>query len=362
MVMPQESLGYVKLEWTCPKCGSRNPGPEKTCLSCGAPQPDNIQFQQAERQEIITDQAELSKAKTGPDVHCAFCGTRNPAGATTCSQCGADLKQAAQREAGRVVGAFSTGPVKQVACRRCGTMNPETALKCAQCGAPTAAAQAAPVPAQPPSAVKGMPLGIIIIAVVGLLCLCAIIGFMIMSSRTEGQNGVVQSVHWMTSLAIMARQPVQHQDWQNEIPADAQVGNCTEKVHHVQDQPAPNSNKVCGTSYTVDKGSGYAEVVQDCQYEVLMNYCTYTVLEWQAVDNLTLEGADFSPSWAQPQLTEGQQIGEKQQTYTAVFETSKGQYTYTTSDYNLYQQLQIGSEWILNTNAFGQVVSVEPAK
>ena len=52
--MAQESLGFVKLEWTCPKCGSRNPGPEKTCLGCGAPQPQDVKFEQAETQVLIT--------------------------------------------------------------------------------------------------------------------------------------------------------------------------------------------------------------------------------------------------------------------------------------------------------------------
>ena len=89
--MPRESLGYVKLEWTCPNCGGRNPGPEKTCLSCGSPQPEDVQFEEAPDKELIQDEKELERAKAGPDIHCGFCGTRNPAGTLECSQCGADL-------------------------------------------------------------------------------------------------------------------------------------------------------------------------------------------------------------------------------------------------------------------------------
>ena len=133
--MPKETLGYVKLEWTCPKCNNRNPGPEKTCLSCGAPQPQDVQFVQAEQQELSQDEVLKKTAEAGADIHCAFCGTRNPAGASICSQCGADLKTGTRREAGRVVGAFKAGPAKQITCPSCGTMNPETALKCTQCGA-----------------------------------------------------------------------------------------------------------------------------------------------------------------------------------------------------------------------------------
>lgn len=54
--MSKETFGYLKLEWTCPRCGSRNPGPQKTCLSCGAPQPENVAFQLPEKQELLTDE------------------------------------------------------------------------------------------------------------------------------------------------------------------------------------------------------------------------------------------------------------------------------------------------------------------
>ncbi len=39
-------------------------------------------------------------ASAGADIHCGFCGTRNPATATICSQCGADLKEGKARQAG----------------------------------------------------------------------------------------------------------------------------------------------------------------------------------------------------------------------------------------------------------------------
>jgi ribosomal protein L40E len=362
--MPQESLGFVKLEWTCPKCGVRNPGPQKTCGGCGAPQPENVQFEQAEHQELIKDQAEIENAKAGPDIHCPFCGTRNPAGIKVCTQCGGDLSQGKQREVGRVVGAFSTGPVKQITCPRCSATNPETALQCARCGAPLAKTPVTAPAAVPQVPAKGKPspwmmgLGI----AVAVVCVCAVIGFMVFAMRTEGKNGVVQSVQWESRIAVEALQPVAHEDWKDEIPVDAEVGTCTQKLHHVQDDPAPNSNKVCGTPYSVDKGSGVAEVVQDCQYEVYQDYCEYTVMDWQQVDEFTSTGNDFSPAWPEVKLTGEQREGQRDQIYMIVFETSDKQYTYTTSDSNLFQQCQIGSQWVLNTNGLGQIVSVEPAK
>lgn len=90
--MQRSSKGVVQLEWVCPNCDSRNPGPVKNCENCGAAQPENVQFQRAAEEKLITDEKAVAAAKAGADIHCGFCGTRNPATAATCSQCGADLK------------------------------------------------------------------------------------------------------------------------------------------------------------------------------------------------------------------------------------------------------------------------------
>jgi len=362
--MPKESLGYIKLEWTCPKCSTRNPGPEKTCLSCGAPQPENVAFEQPGQQELLEDQKEIEKAKAGADIHCGFCGTRNPAGTKVCAQCGADLEKGTRREAGKIVGAYSSGPVKQVECPSCGTKNPESALKCVQCGSSLKRSEPLPsdqtVPATTPAKPKLGVLGIAAIVVIGILCVAVVVSLLVMSGRTEGVIGVVQDVNWTTYVAVLGLLRVDYYGWIEEIPADAQVGECTQRVHHTQEEPAPNSNKVCGTPYTVDEGSGFAEVVQDCYYEVLQDYCSYTTMEWRQVNVVELQGIDTSPVWAEPRLAEGQRLGERGQTYTVQFNTSEGQVTYTTTDYDLFKQFQPDSEWLLNINSFGSILSVEP--
>ncbi len=361
--MTQESLGFVKLEWTCPKCGSRNPGPEKACLGCGAPQPQDVQFTQAETLSLIKDEKEIAQAKAGPDIHCAFCGARNPAGTVTCIQCGADLKEGKRRETGQVVGAFQIGPVKQVACGSCGVMNPQTALKCASCGASLTLETKPALPSAAPAAAKPMSLmTMVLIGVIIVLCLGAAIGGIIFASRTEGQTAQVQNIQWTTSIPILALQPVVYQTWRDEAPGGAVLGDCSQRVHHVQAEPAANANKVCGTPYTVDKGSGFAEVVQDCQYEVLADFCEYTVDEWRTVNVVNLQGTDFSPIAPQPALQSGQRLGEAQAEYLVVFQTAEGTYSYPLNDFNVYRQFEPGSEWILNINAFNQVVSVEPAQ
>lgn len=364
--MPKETLGYVKLEWTCPKCGTRNPGPEKTCLSCGAPQPENVAFEEPAQQALLEDQKEIEKAKAGADIHCGFCGTRNPAGAKICSQCGADLVKGKRREAGAVVGAFSTGPVKQIECPSCGTKNPETSLKCSQCGSSLqkqdqsqeSQAEKLGTPARPKLARPA----IIALAAIGVLCLVVVLSLMVMAGKTEGVNGVVENVNWNTTVAILGLRAVEYSGWLEELPADAQVGECTMRVHHTQEQETANSTKVCGTPYTVDEGSGFGQVLQDCYYEVMQDYCNYTIMEWRQVDVAEMQGSDTSPVWAEPRLVEGQRMGDRGQTYTIVFETPDGQVTFTTTDYDLFKQLQPGSEWLLNVNSFGSILSVEPSQ
>lgn len=356
--MPQETLGYVKLEWTCPKCGSRNPGTEKTCVSCGAPQPREIQFEQAQGQQAIQDEALKAIAEAGADIHCAFCGARNPARAQVCTQCGAELKEGVRREAGKVIGAYQAGSVQQIACPNCGAMNPENALKCSGCGASLQREAAAPPSAAPALATSrpsqpawwGIAMGAL-----ATICVIAVIGWLISRSLSrQDLAGVVQEVEWQTVVEIEQLAPVTRQGWEDEIPAEAQVGACRDQVRSIQDsEPVGMSyNKVCGTAYTIDTGSGVGKVIQDCQYEVLAPYCEYTVQEWQVVERATKSGNDFSPIWLQPQLGENQRFGSQHANFSVVFETEQGQYEYSPASLEEFEQYLPGSHWILTLNGF----------
>jgi hypothetical protein len=100
-------------------------------------------------------------------------------------------------------------------------------------------------------------------------------------------------------------------------------------------------------------------VVQDCQYEVYKDYCEYTAQEMQAVDQVKLQGEDLSPAWPQASLGQGQQEGQRQQEYTVVFQTEKGEIVYKPADDAEFKLFTPGSEWVLVLNGFGDVVSVE---
>ena len=357
--MARKKLGHVELEWTCPNCNGLNPGPEKTCLNCGAPQPEDVEFEQADRQELITDEEKLAQAEAGADIHCPYCGTRNPAGTEICSNCGGDLVEGRVRESGRVVGAYKTGPAEMIQCPHCGENNPDTAKKCASCGGSLAQEKAPEiqVPATPPSTSRTR-MWIIIGVVAALVIACG--AYFFFANRSQPTIGIVESVNWERAVPVEALLPVEHKDWQDEIPGDAVLGACTEELRSVESDPAPNAIEVCGTPYTVDSGSGFAEVVQDCEYEIYDSFCTYTLDEWQEVDVVIASGSDFSPVWPEPVLDEGQRVAEDwEETYTIVFVSGDKVYRYTTGDLELFQNAQPGSEWTLNINTFGSLISIE---
>jgi hypothetical protein len=176
-------------------------------------------------------------------------------------------------------------------------------------------------------------------------------------------NGTVNNVEWTRTIAIEALQPVEREDWQTDIPVEAVVGVCTDKYHHTQDSPADGSKEVCGTPYTVDEGSGFAEVVQDCEYEVYETWCKYTVDEWQNIDTVTVSGSNFNPQWPSVgALGRNQREGAREEEYRVIFATEDGQYTFSPNSQSEFDQYQTGSRWLLKVNTFGAVTEAEPVR
>jgi len=366
--MTQKTIGYVELEWTCGRCGTKNPGTRKKCVACGAPMGESDQFDLPEQGELISDEEKLEGAKRGPDVHCPYCGARNPAGAEKCKQCSAPLGDAKARESGKVLGAYKAGVAPDVACPFCGTKNPANASKCTKCGGslakkPKAEREAKPHPAVPKKKSKAG-LGIFG-GLFGIVACIAVILFFVLGSRTTDTWGMVQSVSWERSIPIMEQRLAEHEDWRDEIPAGAQLGVCEEKYRSTQPESTAGAREVCGTPYTIDQGSGTGKVVQDCEYEIWEDWCVYSVSEWQVVDRSIAQGVDLSPRWPDLALSSAQREGEKRaEKYIVTFKTDdkRGRYTYSVDTAQEFAQFTIGSEWILKINTFGDVTDATPAK
>lgn len=364
--MSQETLGFVNLEWVCPKCESRVPGPDKTCPNCGAPQPKNVAFVQALGESSVQDKEMEQVVAKGADIHCPFCGTRNPADAIVCSQCGAELKEGIKRDSGQVVGAYTVSSLVSITCPNCGAENPIKAKSCSACGSallqPTPPQQVLPVP--PPQATqrsKYFNLGIMI--VLAFLCLIGIFAVSQLTAPQEEQRAQVASVGWQTAVQILGLVPVTHSDWQAEIPVGNPTYNCTDRIFKISNiEPyGEDYRKVCGTPYTIDTGTGIGQVVQDCQFEILQPYCEYETEEWRVVDTVQMQGQDPDPIFAEPSLTSAQKMGSASSEYWVVLKTQEGQQTYRTTDLNEFRQFSIGSVWLMRMNALGQIVSIERA-
>jgi ribosomal protein L40E len=356
--MPQETLGYTELEWTCKRCGSKNAGTARNCVSCGAPMSESVSFALPAEQQMMTDLAAIAKAKIGPDIHCRSCGTRNPGNAKVCSQCGADLTGSTQRQSGQVLGAYSNAPAPDVKCPSCGQMNPATAFKCKNCGSSLAKSAAPVISPSPIASSKSKPNNLIWIGVAAI----ALFACWFLFLRTTDVSASVQAVEWQRTIDILAQRPVDHSDWQDSIPAGASIGSCSQKVRSTQDEPAPNANKVCGTPYTIDQGNGTGKVVQDCKYEVKAAWCAYTQLEWVTVSTVNDHGSDLNPNWPPLNLLSGQREGDHHENYQVTFSSESKQYTYTTTDINDFQRFTPNSKWSIKVNALGGVTSVSPAK
>jgi hypothetical protein len=358
--MAKKSVGYVKLIWTCPRCDTRNPGPNKFCNGCGAPQPEDVHFEQPAEAELIKDSGELARAKAGPDIHCPYCGARNPAGVKFCGACGGDLAQAKARKTGRVVGAYRAPSGATSPCPACGTLNPLTSLKCSNCGSalPAGTASAAP-PARPPSSKAPLLIG----GGVAALCLVgAVVVGALMLQRDE-RSAVVQSVAWERTVEIERFDLVQHEAWQDDIPSDASMLSCKLEYFGTQPDPAPVATEVCGTPYTIDEGSGFGEVVQDCAYRVYEQMCSYNVNEWVVIDTRRASGDDLNPEWpAVPLAAQDERRGAEHESYRVTLRSDGDTFSYVPSTASEFAAFLPASEWTVTINGLGAIVGVEPAR
>ena len=335
--MARKSLGFIPLIWECPSCGTQNPGPIKTCTACGAPQPEDVAFQKVDEAQFnfIKDEALIRMAKAGPDIHCPFCGTRNPATAETCSRCGGDLSMGGKaREAGHTVGT-------------------------------TAETQSQPA-AIPPAAAsipkKQRSRAFTIFAALGVIaCLAGLIVIILLLLKTDDVTATVRDVAWERSIAIESYTTVTDRDWWDNIPEGAQIQSCSQEYRYTSNEPQANATEVCSEAYVEDTGTGIGEVVQDCTYEVYDDYCEYTMMAWVVVNTVTESGENLSPLWPDPTLSTGQRLGDYTENYRILFSGDGETYTFTTTDSDLFMMAEPGSRWILQVNSLGGIQSIEPA-
>lgn len=351
--MARRSKGFIELEWTCPNCNTRNKGSEKTCVNCGAPQPEDVQFEAPAEKKFVSDDKASELRERGADIHCGFCGTRNPSTAKTCSQCGADLSEGVARQAGREID-MPAGKLEPVTCANCGTVNPGTNINCQQCGAalPRPGRPTPPMPASVAVAdvaarsTKKKPNWLLLGGIGVALAICCVAILMLFVFPSQNLQATVSDVYWQTYVPLQEISPVDYNNQRGNPPSDAYNVSCHDE-----------SREVCQEK-TIDRGDGYAEVVQDCHTES-EQYCDYTVDEWSTIQTYTLDGHDTFPAYAQPNFSSDQRLGDGSADYTVYFDTENGVMTYNPGSLSEFEQYRIGSTWTLKLNAVGGVVGVE---
>jgi len=348
----RRTLGYVQNEWTCPNCNTRNKGSMKTCENCGAPQPENVQFELGADQKFVTDENQIKAAQAGADIHCGFCGARNPATAETCSQCGGDLKEGKAREAGRIMQAPPPPPTV-VKCQNCGTENPGTNSTCSNCGAALPKVAVAQAVSPKPATVAGKPAAkkktnwLLVGGILGAIAVCCLVIGTLFLFPTKSAQATVTSTHWQTFVPVQEVQAVNYSNEKGSPPSGAYNVSCHDEGRDVCEQK------------TVDKGNGYSEVVEECHTET-DRYCSYTLDEWRTIQTYTLEGNDLQPVYDNPSYSSDQRLGDQSEELTVNFSTDDGTKTYSPNSVTEYQKYSVGSTWTLKLNALGGIVSVEP--
>lgn len=345
--MARRTRGFVQLEWVCPNCSTRNPGPTKSCGNCGAPQPENVQFERAAEEKAVTDAEALAAAQAGADFMCPYCGTRNRATAKLCIQCGGDLLEAKRRAAGAELQA-NTGP-RQVTCANCGTENPAGRSNCLKCGSPlpraaSAAQMAAAAKASSTPKKKGSRWWLWAGLAAALVLCATIIGLFAVPATTV--SATVADVRWETTVPVQEMRAVHHSNESGSPPSSAYDVSCHDE-----------SREVC-QERVIDQGNGFGEVVQDCRTET-QQYCSYTVDEWETIQTYSLDGSDHRPVYSQPDIATGQRLGDAKVNLAVVFNTENGQKRYSPSNVDEFAQYTLGSNWSLSLNAVGGILDVK---
>lgn len=358
--MVKKTLGYVELEWTCPSCSARVPGSAKKCPNCGTPMPEKAKFELPGQQTLDTSAETAAQVTQGPDIHCPYCGTRNPGGVAKCSQCGGDLSSGARRAAGQVLGALDTARAPDTKCPHCGSMNPAAALKCSQCGGTLrkAPARGAPsVPARP----AGPKLTAILLGVIALLVVCGGVLWLV-NRKKESLPATVRAVQWTYVINVEELKPVTKEAWKDQLPAGARAESCTRKVRREEDKPVPGATEVCSTPRVVDSGTGKGQVVVDCKYLVTDDWCKYTATEWTPSGKVEAKGDDFSPRWPVFSPTAMRRERNREENYRVFLLAGDKERVYAPHTLQEFQRLAPGSQCKVTVNALGMVVSVEPAQ
>ena len=83
-------------------------------------------------------------------------------------------------------------------------------------------------------------------------------------------------------------------------------------------------------------------------------------MQWIVVNTLVDDGYGTNAIWPSTNLSANQRFGNSSESYTITFTTSSDEFQYTTTDYSLFQQAILGSDWVIEVNGFGDITAINP--
>lgn len=189
--------------WDCTNCNAKNRGSAQQCDACGAVRSENVKFYVEDGAAAITDEAELAKAKAGPDWICPFCSNMSPSSSTKCTGCGSDRSSGKNRE------------VREI-------------LPGSDDSAPMGGKKLPPGPAQP--APMWLKAGCSIFALLFLI-------LMALSCHEKAASIEITANQWVRQIERAEYKTVREDAWANEVPSGARKFSSARQVRSHKEIP-----------------------------------------------------------------------------------------------------------------------------
>lgn len=342
--------------WDCPYCGqARNRGPDRFCGACGSPRGSDVKFYLPDDARVVEDEAEIERARAGPDWTCAFCGGDNPARNAFCVGCGAGRDGSPPR------------PVVE----------------------PTRPAE--PAPAAAPKKKLGL---VALFGCLGgcgaVLLLLTLLGMFLGMTRDESLT--VVGMRWERTLSVERYGTVREEAWKEAVPSGARKISEKREIRSHRDVKVGSETRTRTVSKKVqtgtekvkvgtrDMGNGYFEDVYEDRpvyetrseteryeeplyrkepvYDVKV---VYEVERWTPSRKATASGTDNRPSWPDPSLGSGEREGGRTESYEVSLQDGKGKiFAWTPASAADFERLSPGARVKARVDRMGNVKEVSP--